>query len=297
MPLLPPFPAHRRVVLDTDTYNEVDDQFALAHLLLSPETITVEAVHAAPFFNDRSTSPADGMEKSYAEILRVLDLVQPSIRPPVFRGSSGYLSAPGQPVESAAARDLIQRALRPASDPLYVIAIGAITNVASALLLEPKIAEKMVVIWLGGHAPFWPHNREFNLEQDVWAAQVVLGSSAPLGLIPGLPVASHLVVSVPELEKFLAPQSALGAYLTAIVRDYAGNPPGWSKPIWDIAASGWVINPDWVEADAYPAPEPLENHTWKLGGNRPMIHIARQLNRDAIFADFYAKCKNVGSKK
>jgi len=47
-----PYPAVRRVVLDTDTYNEVDDQFALAHLLLAPELVRLEAVYAAPFFND-----------------------------------------------------------------------------------------------------------------------------------------------------------------------------------------------------------------------------------------------------
>ena len=77
-----------RVVLDTDTYNEVDDQFALAHLLLSPAQVNFEAVYAAPFFNDRSSSPGDGMEKSYEEILRVLALVPTEKPPQVFRGST-----------------------------------------------------------------------------------------------------------------------------------------------------------------------------------------------------------------
>jgi len=67
-------PAGRvRMVLDTDTYNEIDDQFALVYALRSPERLTVEAVYAAPFTNGRSSGPADGMEKSYAEILRLLD--------------------------------------------------------------------------------------------------------------------------------------------------------------------------------------------------------------------------------
>ena len=50
------------MVLDTDTYNEIDDQYALAQVLLSPEDVTVEAVYAAPFHNARSTGPGDGME-------------------------------------------------------------------------------------------------------------------------------------------------------------------------------------------------------------------------------------------
>ena len=51
------------VVLDTDTYNEIDDQFALAYLIRSDEKLNLKAVYAAPFYNDKSTGPADGMEK------------------------------------------------------------------------------------------------------------------------------------------------------------------------------------------------------------------------------------------
>jgi len=49
------------LVIDTDTFNEVDDQFALASALRPPEAMQVEAIHAAPFHNNRSTGPAEGM--------------------------------------------------------------------------------------------------------------------------------------------------------------------------------------------------------------------------------------------
>ena len=62
-----------RMVLDTDTYNEIDDQFAVAYAMCSPEKLTVEAIYAAPFLNERSTGPGDGMVKSYEEILRLLE--------------------------------------------------------------------------------------------------------------------------------------------------------------------------------------------------------------------------------
>ncbi|GAB1453609.1 hypothetical protein MASR2M47_36650 [Draconibacterium sp.] len=52
------------MVLDTDTYNEVDDQFALAYALLSPDKIDLQAIYAAPFHNDRSENAGDGMEKA-----------------------------------------------------------------------------------------------------------------------------------------------------------------------------------------------------------------------------------------
>ena len=59
-------PGKIRMVLDTDTYNEIDDQFAVVYALLSPELLKVEAIYAAPFSNDNSSGPGDGMEKSYA---------------------------------------------------------------------------------------------------------------------------------------------------------------------------------------------------------------------------------------
>ena len=68
------FPADGTVdmVLDTDTYNEIEDQFALVYTLLSPERLTVKAI-TAPFHNDRSQGPEEGMEKSYDEISRLLE--------------------------------------------------------------------------------------------------------------------------------------------------------------------------------------------------------------------------------
>jgi purine nucleosidase len=250
----------RRVVLDTDTFNEVDDQFALAHLLLSD--VRLEAVYAAPFHNSRSTGPEDGMEQSYAEIHRVFDLVGRTPVPPAFRGSRQFLTAPGQPVESEAVHDLIERAMASGSEKLHVAAIAAATNIASALLIEPRIAEKIVVVWLGGHAPFSSDAREFNLQQDLHAARVLLDSPVPLVLLPCYPVCSHLKTTVPELEALLAPRSRLGAYLTRIVREHGPGTPAWSKVIWDIAASAWMVNPEWVQTLKIPSPVLRDDITW-----------------------------------
>ena len=62
-------------VLDTDTYNEIDDQFALSYMVRSSDKINLKAIYAAPFFNQNSTSPADGMERSYNEIFNILTLM------------------------------------------------------------------------------------------------------------------------------------------------------------------------------------------------------------------------------
>ena len=137
------------MVLDTDTYNEIDDQFAVVHALLSPEHLNVEALYAAPFHNNRSDNAEDGMEKSYDEILRLLDFLNVSADGFVYRGSRAFLSNKEDPVQSDAATDMIERALTASADkPLYVVAVGAITNVASAILIEPEIIERIVIVCL-----------------------------------------------------------------------------------------------------------------------------------------------------
>ena len=160
-------------VLDTDTYNEIDDQFALAYLIKNDEKLSLKAIYAAPFSNDKAETPAIGMQKSYDEIRHILTLMgREDLFNCTYYGSEGYLPDEDTPVQSDAARHLAQLAMEYTPEkPLYVIAIAAITNVASALLLNPEIADRIVIVWLGGHALHWHDNREFNLKQDIAAAR------------------------------------------------------------------------------------------------------------------------------
>ena len=144
--MLQPPQGRVRMVLDTDTYNEIDDQFAVVHAILSPDKLNLEAIYAAPFHNNRSTGPEDGMEKSYDEILRLLDFLQVKSENFVYKGSNAFLSDGETPVHSEAASDMVERAMDGSDEPLYVVAVGAITNVASAILLEPEIIKNIVVV-------------------------------------------------------------------------------------------------------------------------------------------------------
>ena len=122
--------------------------------------------------------------------------------------------------------------------PLYVVAIGAITNVASALLLAPEIAGRMVVVWLGGHAHYWPTAREFNLQQDLHASRLVFDCGVPLVQIPCRPVASHLLTTVPEVECHLAGRGAIGDYLVETFKTYHRDHYAWSKEVWGHFGGG-----------------------------------------------------------
>ncbi len=281
-----------RMVLDTDTYNEIDDQFALVYALLSPERLSVEAIYAAPFHNNRSSGPGDGMEKSYDEILRLLDFLGVAADGFAFRGSTEYVGAARQPQDNAAVRDLIDKALAsPADDPLYVVAIGAITNVASALLLEPEIINHIVVVWLGGHHLNWPHTREFNLAQDVPAAQVALDSGVPFVIVPCMGVTSHLLTTLPELQATIGGTNPVGDYLCQIFKEYRPDSFGASSVIWDISTIAWLLNSDWAPSNLVHSPVLTDQVTWSVDQSRHLARVANFVHRDPIFRDLFHKIR------
>ncbi len=281
------------MVLDTDAYNEIDDQFAIAYAINAPERLRVKAFYAAPFFNERSTGPADGMERSYYEIKKLLKLAGKEDYP-VFRGSQGYLPDEKTPVPSEAADDLIRLANTYTSEkPLYVVSIGAITNVASALLKAPGIAERIVVIWLGCHAPHWEDNFEFNVRQDVAAARVVFDSGVPLVMLPAQGIVSNFATTGPELEYWLRGKNPLCEYLIdhtiEAANEYARGRV-WSRTIWDVTGIGWLMNDDkkqLMRDKLVPRPIPEYSHHLAWDFRRPLCRMVYHINRDALFQDLF----------
>jgi len=278
-----------RMVLDTDTYNEIDDQFAVVYSLLSPERLDVEAIYAAPFFNKRSSSPGDGMEKSFYEILRLLEKLNVSAENFVFKGSTGYLSDCKSPGKSDAVSDLIERAMKSNDEPLYVVGIGAITNIASAMLREPEIINKIVIVWLGGHALHWSNTDEFNLRQDMTAARLVFDCGVPLVHIPCAGVTTHLHTTVPEMKAYVKGRGKIGDYLFEIFSDYNAEHCGGSKVIWDIAPIAYLIDASRVPTEVVHSPIITEQKTWSFDCSRHLIRSAFMVNRDPIFKDLFRK--------
>lgn len=279
-----------RVVVDTDTDNEIDDQFAVAYALLSPERIRVEALYAAPFHNQRSTGPEDGMLRSYDELHRLLDRLPRHGATPVHHGARGWLPAPGQPVSSPAAVDLVTRAGQ-AEEPLFVVAIGAPTNVASALLMEPAITDRIVVVWLGGNPRYWHRAVEFNVEQDMHAAHVLFDSRVPLVHVPCRNVTEHLRTTQAEIDRIVRGSGAIGDYLAGIYTDHFADHFARSKVLWDLGAVAWLVNPEWVPTAAVHSPLLTTEGTWSHDPRRHLIREALEVDRDAIFADLFRKLR------
>ncbi|MBR5520190.1 MAG: nucleoside hydrolase [Clostridia bacterium] len=281
------------VVLDTDAYNEIDDQFAIAYLLSCKEKLTTKALYAAPFFNENSTGPADGMEKSYDEILKLLSLMGEEV--PVFKGSNAFLTDEKTPIASPAALDLAERANAYSPEaPLYVVAIGAITNVASAILLNPKVAENTVVVWLGGHALHYSHTKEFNMQQDVAAARVVMGCGVPFVQLPCMGVVSHFCVSKPELEYWLKGKSKIADYLAQntinCAESYAAG-RAWTRCLWDVTAIAWLVNDGgrFMESRLVPLHLPTYDHYYAAKPNGHLIRYVYNIHRDNLMTDLMQK--------
>jgi len=330
-----------RVVIDTDTDNEIDDQFALAWAFASRDRFDIEGVYAEPYFfgiyrddlirtadllaagaplpeelaplagwvrglsaAGRHPSevpfvrPADGMERSYQEIRKVSALMGADLDDRIFRGAPGYLTGTDAPIRSDAVDHLIERAMAPDDRPLYVVAIGCVTNVASALLLEPRIVDRIVVVWTSGY-PTWSgmYNYSFNLEQDLLASQLLFDSGVPLVYLPGYYLGAQLRLSLPEIEAWVKGRGAIGDYLHHL---YLHNPlypqrgiverPGSSWVIWDLINFAWLLEPSWVPTRFVPTPRLGDDQRWHADGapGHEMLE-AYEINRNAIMIDFMAK--------
>lgn len=280
------------VVLDTDTFNEIDDQFALSYMLSYKERLNVKALYAAPFFNIHSTGPEDGMIKSYNEILTLLALAgREDLKDVTFKGSVDYLKDEKTPQVSDAAKDLAERALKYSCDnPLYVVAIGAITNVASAILMNPEIINKIVIVWLGGHAQEWPDTMEFNMMQDVAAARVIFGCGAPVVQLPCCGIVDHFYISEPELNYWFMDKNPLATYLAKSVINeanaYAEGKP-WTRVIWDVTAVAYLVNDNnrFMDYKIIPSPICQYDHHYSYDVRRHPISYVTIIKRDALMED------------
>ncbi|PJC87199.1 nucleoside hydrolase [Vibrio sp. HA2012] len=193
-----------RVIIDTDAYAEGDDQFAIVHALLTPK-FDVVGIIAEQFGENGS------MEKSYDEIIRILTLMELEDKIPVFRGAEEALANTNTAKISDGAKFIVEEALKIDERPLFVLNIGAITNLASAYLINPDIQDKLLAVWIGG-GPYPKGHMDFNSANDINAVNIIMGSQMELWQIP-LTAYTMMEVSFHELFDRVRPCGNIGRYL------------------------------------------------------------------------------------
>ena len=275
------------VILDTDTYNECDDQFALAYMLKSQDIFNIEAITVAPYSHKNiNISVKEGQSLSYNEILKICNWLNFDTTNKVFKGSIDYMIN-GYNESNDAVNKIIEIAFK--NDKTYIMAIGAITNVALAIKKEPKIIDKIEVIWLGGHSFLQKDNLEFNFRQDVEAVKIVFGSKVKLTVIPCKNVASNLRTSIYELNHYLKDKSELCNYL--IGRFYNDEYHGVQerRVIWDISVIAYLINRNWFKEEMISCPTINDDTTYSKTQNSHKITMVNYLDADKIYADLFGK--------
>lgn len=282
--------AKKNVILDTDTYNECDDQFALSYLLKSQYLFQIDAITIAPYHHDHQISIEEGINKSYDEVLKICDLLQFNTENKVFKGSCNYVQN-GYDEMTEAVEKIIEISTR--NEFTTILAIGAITNVALAISKCPTIVDKIEVIWLGGHSLLSNNNNEFNFYQDVEGLKKVFASNVKLTIIPCKNVASNLLTSIFELEHYLKNKSELGNYLCQRFLNDGIHGIQERRVLWDISVVAYVINSDWFEQEQISCPNIKEDMSYELTESNHKITMVNYLNAKAIFYDLMRRISEI----
>lgn len=286
------------MIIDTDTFNEIDDQFTLVYALSSPENINLLGITAAPFFNAKSSSPKDGMERSYAEIKKILTITQRTDIP-VFAGATEFMTDYPQVIDSEAVEFIIKRAkeVYATREKLHICAIAAATNIASALLKAPEIADMIKITWLGGH--HYEHERkdEFNLRQDVLSVQIMLQSGCEFTQLPCLGVVEFLRVNGEEINQAFSNNDKLSSYLKTIFADYLVFKGLSNKVLWDIATVAMYNVSEAFISIEIPTPELTKTMDWILTNNSSKITLVEKIDKTLIFNDMFNRINNMIKKR
>ena len=275
------------LILDTDTYNECDDQFALSYLIKSKNLFNIEAITVAPYSHTkRDLTVRDGQELSYNEILKICNWLNFDTNNKVFKGSMDYIQN-GYDEKNNAVNKIIEIALK--NNKTYILGIGAITNIALAIKKEPKIVNKIEIVWLGGNELGYKDNLEYNFRQDVEAVKIVFESKVKLTILPCKEIVSELRIDINTLKKYLENKSELCNYL--IERFYNDGYHGVqeSRVIWDISVIAYMINKKWFETEQISCPNIRKDTSYEVTDNRHNITFVTKLDRNKIYEDLFNK--------
>ena len=206
LPAVPP-EKMTRVIISSDVKNEADDQYAIIHALLSP-SLEIHGISPAHFGTRKSLT---SMQDSHEELVKILDMMNIAGQVRIADGAAAALPDDRTPLPSAGAELIIAEAMKDDPRPLHIAVMGPMTEVASALLMEPRIAEKDIrVVFTGGTT--WPSGGyEYNFFNDQHAANVVLRSTLDLWMIP-YPTFKWFAVSYAELFEKVYDKGPLGKF-------------------------------------------------------------------------------------
>jgi inosine-uridine nucleoside N-ribohydrolase len=284
-----------RMIVYTDAKNEADDQFAIAHHLMTPKFI-VKGIVAAHFnMAPKEFQAGHTAEASFKEVEKILKLMDLEGAYPLVKGAEYPLVDEKTPQESDGADLIIAEAMKDDPHPLYIGCQGSVTDLASAILKKPEICNRMTAIWIGG-GEYPTGGSEFNLDQDRNAARVLMASGMPLWQVPKN-VYKQVAVSLAELQYKVASCGEIGDYLfrqMVDVNNKAADFPWPDGEIWGLGDSPTIglLLQEAEREDVYelrPAPYIRDDDTYDLDTSNREIRVYKEADQRLILEDFFAK--------
>jgi len=286
----------KKVIYDADSGCDMDDQYAIAHSWVTPK-IDLLSANSTLFRNEFEKT--DGtMEASHQENLKVIQLIGAKGSVPVYRGCEEQISVqPGfAPVDSPAVRNILDTAM--ASDEIiYILATGALTNVASAILTDPAVMDRICVIWVGSQGLDTGVVEEYNLYNDQRAAQIVLNSGVPFILLPGFGARGtvQLIMHESTFDR-IKTTSETGMFFkeTLPCRFNVHTQENWSRILWDVAASAVLSVPHAFQFSIIPAPVFTDDGRYAYDATRHKIIYMEDIDADIVMDDVFSCINALG---
>jgi inosine-uridine nucleoside N-ribohydrolase len=292
------------VIFDTDANNELDDQHALAYLLLNDEVFSTIGITV------NATRSGGAIGEHVKEAQRVVELCGLKGKIPVYAGADGDFPEIRETLSRAdydghkAVDFIIKEAMKQRDQKLVFLPVGKLTNIALALEKEPAIADKIRVVWLGAN---YPKPGEYNLNNDTASMNYVLSTNVPFEMVTvryGDPSGTSAVMvsreEVNEKMPGLGPQieqAVTGRHGGSFTNfgDYSVNlfshihlDEGKYRSLFDMAAVAIVKDPGWASSVEIPCPVYVDEEWLEQPDNPRKILIWENFKRDEIIADFYA---------
>lgn len=295
-----------RLIIDSDTNNELDDQHAIAYALFNGDIFDVEGITV------NKTHSGGDIEKQKAEAVRVVKLCDSYPKVGVYRGANGsyqdIVEHIGEPDfdGAEAVNFIIERAKAKDSRKLVIVPVGKLTNTALAIKKDPSIIPKIKVLWLGTNYP--EDVPEYNFYNDTSAVNPVLDSKVEFGIaVVGYESSTGTASVLAATKEIREIMPGKGPRIANPVEGRHGgtftdfgdysvnlfeNTKDSYRALYDMAAVAIVKNPSLAIQDTIGAPKFVNSHWIKRPDNNRKIIIWDNFKQKKIMDDFYSTMKN-----
>lgn len=286
LPALPPQNEQLRIVIDSDAGGEIDDLYAIALAVRSPERFRIEGFVATHF---AQMAGRESIQKSYDAILTVLDLAGFAGAWDVVKGGDPmpYMD---EPSDSDGARLIIERAhAGDTDDPLWVVGLGAATNLVSALLIDPSIKPKVRYVYHARSEWSWPDRSEqFNVGGDITAVRTLLKSGVPLVWFD---TGQQLTCPMRVTAEKLLPLGGLPAFL----HEFRLRNPLFQrddKGFFDLGDIAWMTQPEVCQNTVVDVPHMDWKMTFRHKGDLGQMLRVSEISATPVWELFFARMQN-----